>query len=74
MLLIKLAGHIKQAGAALEDGYGRAILFNVHDGGHAAIRIDGRIPLCFAFAAAHVHVDIIVLNARTTSTSRIYSG
>ena len=49
MFIAEVVGHVEQAGAALEDSYRRAILLNMHDGRHAAVRIDGGgIPFGFS--------------------------
>lgn len=63
MFLVKLTGDVEQAGTAFENSHRRAIVFNVHEGGHTATRIDGRIPLGLGFASANVQADIVVWNA-----------
>lgn len=67
MLFVKLTGDVEQAGTAFENSHRRAIVFNVHKGGHTAIRIYGRVPLGLGFTSAHVQVDIVVWNASRLS-------
>lgn len=61
MFFVELVGHVEQAGAALKDSHRRVILLDMHDGRHAAVRIDGGgIPFGFSLACSHVQANVVV--------------
>lgn len=71
VLLVELGGDVEQAGAALEHGRGGPVVFDVHDGGHAAVRVDGEVPLGLELGS-DVYGDVVVWDAsRGRGISRI---
>lgn len=69
MLLVKLASDVEQTGSGLEDSHRGAILFDVNESGHTAVRVDGRVPFGLGISRAHIDANIVVRNATKTLTA-----